>query len=111
MVTCMLYKSKVMGRLAMVEYLNWKKTWPGLRLGEQLDKSRSTIEKIIKTEDMSQKMLPDDNSSRSRAAEPNELVKIYSLKFPESSRYHKCNIAKVCLQYGSCDEQVCVVPG
>ena len=94
MVTCMLYKSKVMGRLAMVEYLNWKKTWPGLSLGEQLDKSMSTMENIIKTEDMSQKMLPDDNPSRSRAAEPNELVKMYSLKFPESSRNHKCSNAE-----------------
>ena len=58
MVTCMVYKSMVMVRLAMVEYLKWKKTWPGLRLGAQLNKSRSTMEKIIKTEEMSQKKLP-----------------------------------------------------
>ena len=90
MVTCMVYKSKVMDRLAMVEYLNWKKTWPGLRLGAQLNKSRSAMEKIIKTEDMSQKMLPDNIPSRSRAAEPRTLVKIYTLKFSNSSRIHKC---------------------
>ena len=64
MVTYMMYKIMVMDRLTMAEYLNWKKTLPGLRLGAQLDKSRSTIEKIIKTEDMSQKMLPDDPNQK-----------------------------------------------
>ena len=107
MVTYMMYKIRVMDRLTMALYLNWKKTLPGLRLGAQLDKSRSTIEKIIKTEDMSQKVLPDDVPRGSRAAEPSKLVKVYTLKFPI---VQESTIAlmpsKVCLQYGSCDEEV-----
>ena len=61
MVTCMLYKSKVMDRLAMAEYLSWKKTWPDLKMGEQLDWSGlgQLWDKVIRTDVMSQKLLPE----------------------------------------------------
>ena len=55
------------------------------------------MENVIKTEDKSQKLLPDDIPTRSRAAEPNTLVKIFSLKFPDSSRIHKCSNAQLSL--------------
>ena len=93
--TTYMYNSKDMDKLAMEQYLKWKETLPDLSLGNNLTRLGQLWRKIMRAEDMPQKLLPDNIPSRSRAAEPSTSNRnedscqaVYS-KISSSSRFHK----------------------